>query len=380
MNPVRTHSSSVSVTRRGFIRLGAGSVVAWTLAAEGPALARPVSDFRCIFLNLVGGPSQLDTWDPKPNSPSLYRGPFRAIRTNAPGIWISELFPRMARLAQHFALVRSVFHDEAPIHETGLQLVQTGGLAAQNATPAHVGRALATRPDSSENGSSGNAILLPGPMHNTGVQISHGQNDLSHALGWNALRGGAELAQEPTALREQYGLNHFGQSCLLARRLVEQGNRCVTVNMFDTVYDGLSWDCHADGTSLNVKLQDYQESLAPMFDLAYSALLLDLHSRGMLQQTLVVATGEFGRTPKINLRGGRDHWTGAWTALFAGGGVRGGQVIGSTDRHGSEPRDRPVHASAIARTVLFAAGLPGRATYPHGEPVRELFGATARLI
>jgi uncharacterized protein (DUF1501 family) len=157
--------------------------------------------------------------------------------------------------------------------------------------------------------------------------------------------------------------------------MVEQGASFVTVNMFDSVYNTLSWDCHADGAALNVRLSDYREHLGPMFDLAFSSLLLDLESRGLLQKTLVVATGEFGRSPRINLRGGRDHWTRAWTAIFAGGGVKGGQVIGGTDRLGREPLDRPVHASAIANTILFAADLSPSVQYRNGEPIRELFAA-----
>jgi hypothetical protein len=322
--------------------------------------ARPFNrDFHCIFLNLVGGPSHLDTWDPKPAAPSEYRGPFRAIRTNVPGIWISELFPRMARLAHQYALVRSLYHDEAPIHETGQQLIQTGRLVDGRPNPT--------------NGLA--SILIPGPIQNTGVDISHGQDSVAEQVAWDRARGISELAQEPSALREQYGPNKFGQSCLLARRMVEQGASFVTVNMFDTVYDTLSWDCHADGAALDVNLNDYRDFLGPMFDLAYSTLLLDLESRGLLEKTLVVATGEFGRSPRINLRGGRDHWTRAWTAIFAGGGVRGGKVIGSTDRLGNEPSDQPIHASAVANTISFAAGLSPSAQYRNGEPIRKLFAS-----
>jgi uncharacterized protein (DUF1501 family) len=143
--------------------------------------------------------------------------------------------------------------------------------------------------------------------------------------------------------------------------------------MFNTVFDTLSWDCHADGGALGTTLLDYRDFVCPMFDFAFSALVLDLESRGLLGRTLIVATGEFGRSPKINWRGGRDHWTRVWTALFAGGGVRGGQVIGGSDRLGREPRDRPVHAGAIANTILHAAELPWTASYRHAEPIYELF-------
>ncbi len=114
--------------------------------------------------------------------------------------------------------------------------------------------------------------------------------------------------------------------------------------MFDTVFNEITWDSHADGGSLAVRLDDYKETLCPMFDLAYTALLDDLKQRGMLDTTLVLAMGEFGRTPQLNPRGGRDHWPGVWSVLFAGAGVRGGQVVGASDRIGGEPKDRPVDA------------------------------------
>jgi hypothetical protein len=190
------------------------------------------------------------------------------------------------------------------------------------------------------------------------------------------------LELENSSLRAAYGAHTFGQSCLLARRLVENGVRCVAVNMFDTVFNEVSWDCHADGGALAVTLADYARTLCPMFDQAYSALLEDLQQRGMLDNTLVVAMGEFGRTPRLNPRGGRDHWPNVWSVLFAGGGVVGGQIIGASDPHGTEPIDRPVHASAIAASVYHALGIDPQGTLASGSsslvdaaPVRELFGS-----
>jgi hypothetical protein len=354
MRQTRTLSSSVSLTRRGFLRLGAGSVAAWTLANH-PAQAT-TDDIRCIFLNLVGGPSHLDTWDPKPDAPAEYRGPFRPIRTKVPGVHVTELFPRLASILDRVTLVRSVYHDEAPIHESGMQLLQTGRFVQAERGQPHVGTRIAAH-----------SPLLPGRVQNTGVQISQGQESLRPVS-----IGGASSSDQ-----EEYGLHGFGRACLLARRMVESQSRIVTVNMFDRVYDSLSWDCHHDGGSLNVSLQDYRDKLAPMFDQAYSALILNLERRGLLKRTLVVAAGEFGRSPKINLRGGRDHWTGAWTVLLAGGGMPGGQVIGSTDHLGREPKDHPVHASAIANTILHAAGLPWTAHYPHSAPLFEKVNTVA---
>ena len=141
--------------------------------------------------------------------------------------------------------------------------------------------------------------------------------------------------------------------------------------MFETVFDNLTWDCHADGGSLSTTLDDYRQTLCPMFDAAYTALLDDLHQRGMLQSTLVLAMGEFGRTPELNPRGGRDHWPGCWTVLFAGGGVRGGQVIGASDATAAEPRDRPVTPAELAATVYQSLGLDPaiRLNGPDGEPL-----------
>src|SRR5262249_22464346 len=126
-----------------------------------------------------------------------------------------------------------------------------------------------------------------------------------------------DIASERTDLRARYGRTTFGQSCLLARRLVESGVRLVTVNMVDTVFNEVPWNCHADGGALASTLDDYRATLCPMFDRAYTSLLDDLHERGQLDNTLVVAMGEFGRTPQLNPRGGRDHWPGVWTVLFA---------------------------------------------------------------
>ena len=197
-------------------------------------------------------------------------------------------------------------------------------------------------------------------------------------------RSAFNLGREREAAQDRYGRNTFGQSCLLARRLVEHGVRLVTVNMFDTVFNAVTWDCHADGGVLGTDLGDYRQTLCPMFDRAYTALLEDLRERGMLERTLVVAMGEFGRTPRLNPRGGRDHWPGCWSVLLAGGGVRGGQVIGASDATGSEPKDHPISPAEVAASIYHALGidvatlLPG----PDGRllpllaarPIAELFG------
>jgi hypothetical protein len=413
------------LTRRDFLRvgsLGAGAL-GLTLADLLPAeAAEQRRDLSCILLFLVGGPSQLDTWDLKPGAPDTIRGPFKPISTNVPGTQICEHFPLMARMAERYTLIRSVHHEAAPIHETGHQLMQTGHLFRSGIEYPHYGAVL-----SHLKGPQADVppfVVLPTPIGNTGVSVSHGQTagylgpahepfflrsdpasgtfsvsdnrgnpldparlksrfdlldavDGAHrAFDADGVRSrdtaedrafqtlfsprakkAFDIAAEKDELRWRYGRNTFGQSCLLARRMVEHGVRLVTVNMFDTVFSDITWDCHADGGALPVRLDDYKETLCPMFDLAYTALLDDLAQRGLLETTLVVAMGEFGRTPHLNPRGGRDHWPGVWTVLFAGGGVRGGQVIGASDATASEPCDRPVTPGEIAASVYRGLGI-----------------------
>src|SRR5947209_8301527 len=164
-----------------------------------------------------------------------------------------------------------------------------------------------------------------------------------------------ELHREPEAVREKYGQNRFGQSCLLARRLIEAGVRCVTVNMFETVFDEVTWDIH--GSKPFSDITEMSHLVAPNFDQAYSALLEDLQTRGILQTTVVTAMGEFGRTPKINPAGGRDHHPGVWTILMGGGPIQGGRVIGESDELGYIPKSRPVVPGEAAATIYQALGL-----------------------
>jgi hypothetical protein len=344
----------------------------------------------------VGGPSHIDTFDPKPNAPENIRGPFRPICTNVPGIQICEHLPLLAKQADRFALIRSVHHTAAPIHETGHQFMQTGRLFREGVEYPHFGSALSYARGAKERFVPP-FVLLPWAIQNTGVNVSHGQT--SGSLGdefgprlvpagrsaWNRNSNFAALDPklDGNDAISRYGMNPFGWSVRMARKLVELGVRFVTVNMFDTVFNNITWDCHADGGSLATTLHDYAGKLCPIFDRACSTLLDDLHERGMLSNTLVLAMGEFGRTPKINPRGGRDHWTGAWSILLAGAGIRGGQVVGSSDQIGAEVRDRPVTPAEIAATVYHALGMRTDAKIPgpNGEsislcdanPVWELF-------
>ncbi len=408
------------LTRRDFLRVGglSAGAVGLSLADLNQLQAGAGGKERnCILLFLVGGPGHLDTWDLKPDAPANVRGPFQPIPTNVPGIDVCEHLPHMARMADRYAIVRSVHHRSAPIHETGHQLMQTGRLARSGVENPHYGSVVSHLRGARTDGVPP-FVVLPTPIGNTGVSVSHGQTagflggkhdpfvldgdpahmtarfsllsavDAAHRRNDTVPRDHAteqafgtlfaagakkafDLAAEPDDLRDRYGRNTFGQSCLLARRLVENGVRVATVNMFDTVFNNLTWDCHADGGALAVSLDDYKETLCPMFDRAYAALLEDLQQRGLLETTLVVAMGEFGRTPQLNPRGGRDHWPGCWSVLFAGGGVRGGQVIGSSDATGAEPRDRPVTSAEIAASIYHGLGLDpaARLTGPEGKPL-----------
>jgi len=192
-----------------------------------------------------------------------------------------------------------------------------------------------------------------------------------------------DLAQEPQSVRDRYGMNRFGQCCLLARRLVEAGVRFVTVNTFLTVFDEITWDIH--GSQPFTSIEGMRDIVAPMYDQGYSALLEDLHQRGMLNSTMVTSLAEFGRTPKVNPAGGRDHWPQCWTVMFAGGGVKGGRVVGRSDESGGYPAERPVDPSEIVATIFQGLGvdlttkLPGPQGRPfpvvdYGtHPIKELF-------
>ncbi len=196
-------------------------------------------------------------------------------------------------------------------------------------------------------------------------------------------RNAFDLSKEPESVRDRYGRNRFGQSCLLARRLVEAGVRFVTVNTFLTVFGETTWDIH--GSKPFTSIDGMKNVVCPLYDQAYSALIEDLQQRGMLKKTMVAALSEFGRTPKVNPAGGRDHWPQCFTVSFAGGGVKGGRVIGKSDPVGGFPAERPVMPGDLVATIFHSLGLdhetflPGPAGRPFPlvdlgrAPIRELF-------
>ena len=424
-------------TRRDFLHAGALAPLGLTLAGYHRARgSEGDKDINCILLFLVGGPSQLDTFDPKPQAPEEVRGPFRPISTNVPGIQISEIFPKTARHADKYAIIRSIYHTATAVHDTGHQMMQTGRLFTggvehphmgcvlgylrgnRGELPAHVvvpkpiGRTGGNLPHGHTAGYLGRAYdpfilnadpndpqfrvpdLLP-PDYLSGIRVTRRQKlrelvdgmtrtlenspalqqlDESFHRAYQLMtspraRAAFALEQEPAKLRDRYGRTRFGQSCLLARRLIEAGVRFVTVNMFETVFDEVTWDIH--GSRPFTDIQQMAREVAPNFDNAFSALLEDLHDRGLLATTLVLAVGEFGRTPKINPAGGRDHHPGVWSILVAGGPLRGGQVIGESDNLAYAPKTRPVTPAEFAATVYKALGL---------DPHKELPGPQNRPI
>jgi hypothetical protein len=443
------------VARRDFLHAGALGFLGLTLPEfltfKAAGAVDPKRDVNCIQLMLVGGPSQLDTWDMKPDAPASIRGPYKPIKTNVPGIEISEIFPRMAKHADKFALVRSLYHTAAAVHDTGCQMMQTGRLFQGGLESPNYGSVL--RFEKGPRGDMPPNVLIPYMIGQLGGNLPHGDtagflgkaNDpfvlnadpaesnfkvpdmlppeyisavrVDRRRDWRQMidqsvkyfeesnqdaklmdstfnqaytlmtstkaREAFDLSQETEGMRKRYGLNRFGQGCLLARRLVERGVRFVTVNMFETVFNDITWDIH--GSAPFSPISCYSELVGPMFDNAYSSLLEDLSSIGLLDNTLVLATGEFGRTPRINPAGGRDHWPQCWTAVIAGGGVNGGQVVGSSDSIASAPKDRPVMPGNVAATVYKSLGIPldlelktpqGRVVrlVDHGlEPIDELF-------
>jgi hypothetical protein len=346
--------------------------------AEQASARSPEARRSCIFLLMSGGASQHDTFDPKPAAAAEIRGPLRAIPTAVPGVAFSEGFPGLAERAAKLAVIRSLTHDAAPIHETGLQLLHTGRLARKGQRYPAFG-AIAARELGPRRGVAP-YVVLPRLLADTGVNAWRGQgagllgHEYEPLTGPETLSVGAEdpdawlpsdlgAPEEPHGIHRMYGETRFGRLCLRARQLVEAGVRVVVVNLFDVLSGQVTWDAHGRGSSPGTTF-DYRDTLCPQLDRALAGLLDDLEQRGLLEDTLVVATGEFGRTPRVNDCSGRDHWPGVWSALLAGGGIAGGRVLGASDRLGSVPVDRPVHPAEVTATMLRVLGVPSGAVSP----------------
>jgi uncharacterized protein (DUF1501 family) len=348
-----------SVSRREFLRAGGLGVVGLSLSdrASWAQYLREGPRRNCILVVMTGGPSQLETFDPKPDAAADVRGTLGAIATSVPGVFLSETLPLLAQRAHRFSLIRSLRHSAAPIHETGLQLLQTGRLSCHGIRFPNVGKVVAQ----ASPGGEGNSIaaLLPQPIQNTGMSAYLGQEPTEPDRQF-AEQAAELLSREPDSVRRLYGSSRFGELLLQSRLLVEQGVRCVTVNLFHELGSQLTWDAHGDPVCGPATIANCRDVLCPALDAALSGLLDDLTQRGLLEETLVIAAGEMGRTPRINERGGRDHWTTCWSAFVAGGGTVAGQVIGASDGIAGHPLDRPVELGELPSSMLHWLGIDGR--------------------
>jgi hypothetical protein len=433
MSSGRTYRTCNGVTRREALRIGSSGMLAGLslpllLQLQAEAAAPKTGKAKaCIFIFLEGGPSTIDMWDLKPDAPAEVRGPYKPMKTNVPGIEIGEKLPHCAKVADKYAILRSHGHNDNG-HSTGYHYTLTGWKAAfadgasqqvpNNLLYPSIGswmaRELGPRspvpvyvnmPNPMAAGGPGflGAEYAPFVLETDPVQPDFEVKDLRLTddvddrrferrrkalaqVGPSGKKDGAAAARaralskyyeraydlitapqarkafdiqsEPAKLREAYGYTSLGQCALLARRLVEAGCRFVGI-------DHGSWDTHFS------QFPSLENDLIPHADRAFSALITDLSQRGLLEETLVVMMGEMGRTPKINAQAGRDHWSMAQSVLFAGGGVKGGQVIGATDATASEPVTEPYGVEDILRTLFTQMGIDSAKTYhtPLGRPV-----------
>lgn len=389
------------VTRRGFLSLAASGAAlgGWFDRLAAHAAEQPAAK-SCILLWMSGGPSHLDTFDLKPEAPDRIRGEFQPIHTTVPGIQISEHFPRFARVIEHAALLRSMStvesdHQLATYHvHTGYQK-RAGGITfpSLGAIASHelgrrdfplpnfvclgAGPRHATR--SGFLGPEHQPLDVTDPDHGTdflepltsradfqrqlallrGLDAAFQQSYRAEAA--EAHRSALErsvrlmsaeqkrafdLSLEADEARDRYGRGSFGQGCLMARRLVEAGVRFVEVIMGG----GVGWDTHQGNFPRT-------RALSAEADAGMAELVEDLRQRGRLDSTLVIWMGEFGRTPQITSGGGRNHWSRAWSSVLAGGGIRGGQVIGRTDRDAAEVVERPIGVADFLATVCTILGI-----------------------
>ena len=422
------HKNCDGMSRRDCLQLGLGALTGLGLSqtlqlralAGDSAAKKPTS---CILIWLDGGPTHYETFDPKPEAPSEIRGQFDPIDTNVPGIRFSQGMQKLAGITDKLAIVRSIQHND-PNHGAGNHYMMTGAptripvfcgafvsfhpslgsataheRGAQNGLPAYF-----TIPTMSRSGgpnflgakyapfvvgddpSSPNFrvrdVALPQGLsgerflgrRDIRSQVDRLARIADKAAGdpvtaideyYNQSYGlvtsaeaqkAFDIHSEPDSVRDAYGRNSFGQRALLARRLVEAGVP------FITLYDG-GWDHHTDMfNTLNKRL--------PVVDPAVAALIQDLEQRGMLDTTLVVMLGEFGRTPKVNDKAGRDHWSSAMSVMFAGCGTPGGQVVGATDRNGYAAIERILSPEMFASTIYKKLGIdPGKIFFtPQGRP------------
>jgi hypothetical protein len=430
-------SAGLRLHRRGLLRAGTvgmfGLGLAELLRGEARSAQQPPARLpgfgrakSCIFIWLKGGPSHLDTFDPKPDAPLEIRGEFKTIATKVPGIFFSEHVPCLAGVADKLTVVRSLAHKDNG-HPSAAYEMTTGhpypramnlaDISTREDHP-HIGASIAALtgksclmppfvlvPDylivngqfrSGQNaGFLGTRFdpLVPGgdpsrddfrsadlglgePVETSRLRdrralLANLNNRLTRpdkAASLNEMdsyrdkafslletgrtRRAFDLDAESPEVRDRYGRNFFGQSVLLGRRLLEAGVRLVHVNCMSSIFSGdKTWDTHKDNFNL------LSQVLLPRTDRAIAALLADLSASGLLDETLVVVTGEFGRTPKINKVAGRDHWPGVFSVLLAGAGLSGGRTYGSSDKQGAAPASAPVNSSELSATIFHALGI-----------------------
>jgi hypothetical protein len=416
---VQTNHAGV-LSRRSFLRQVAIGAAGAGLLGWRDAVALHADELRrqgraCILLFMQGGPSQLETFDPKPGT--VTGGPTQAIDTAVAGIRIAEGWTNLARQMRDVALIRSITNREGEHARATYQLhtgyapggavrypclgataaqeigprgfdlpnfVSIGGRFAASIGSGFLGAAYAPFAVADPNRMPANVTLPPGVGEGRFSRRLDLMRDLERDFAESGGRARVEqhgtlygqaaqmvrsprlrafdLSQEPDSVRDRYGRTPFGQGCLLARRLVEQGVTFVEVEMG-------GWDTHQDNFNRTRRLVD-------QVDPAFAALLTDLRERGRLERTLVIWMGEFGRTPRINPNNGRDHFPRAFSVALAGGGIRGGRVIGATDATGTQVTERPVTVPDLFCTFCQALGINPRRERltPLGRPIRIVDG------
>ena len=422
--------SEASLRRREFLRVGSLSLLGINLSqylelrngmslASSDGVHQKAKAQACILLWLEGGPSQVDTWDPKSNSG------FKPISTSVPGIQISELLPRVAKRMEKLAIIRSM-HTEENNHPEGVHYAVTGHrpnpamqfpsfgsiitkeMGPRNHVPAHVLTPEWETEKQYEDyfksaflGAEYNPLVTSDPSQKDfklvdlnlpkSISLARIEDRRTFLNIWDqiyrqkvespeyanmdtfrqqalnmiltpAVQDAFDLSKETDKVKEAYGRNGFGQSLLLARRLVEAGSRFVTA----AGYKFNAWDTHGNNN------KSHRDELVPPLDQALSALLDDLEQKGLLESTIVLAMGEFGRTPNINPGSGRDHWNHCWSLVLGGGGIRGGQVVGASDEKGAYVADRMVTMGDVYATIYKAFGIDWEKTYMHpiGRPIK----------
>ena len=420
----RTTPACDGLPRRDFMRVGALGALGLTLAEWLQLTAfgqvKEAKAKSVIQLWMGGGPSQLDTFDPKPEAGEEYCGPLKnPAATNVPGIRISELLPLMAKQADKYSIIRGFTHPDFG-HETATYTVTTGNVPTPDLVYPSMGSVVSLKKgyDAGYKGSLPPYISLTSPLgrfsdsgflgskHKTfatygdpnskdfrvqGLMPPGGVPDkrveerrtllasidslakradkegliknmqATQEKAYGVILGDAkkafDLSQEKDDLRERYGRNHFGQCCLLARRLVESGVPFITINMG-------GWDTHTDNFGA-------MKNLLPVLDKGFATLLEDLAARGLLASTLVFWYGEFGRTPKVDWappwNGGRHHYPLTSSCVVAGGGFRGGALVGSTDEKGEKVKDRPVYPWDLVASIYRLMGIDPNDRLPHPQ-------------